>query len=49
MPVVHKKTFIFLVNFMKNLLKHSELNGLDPKIIGESGLPMVHAVRVGLN
>ncbi len=34
MSTVHKKTFIFLVNFMKDLIKCSEINGLDPKVLG---------------
>lgn len=34
MPPVHRKTFKFLVSFKKELVKHSDLNGLDPKILG---------------
>ena len=35
MPPVHKRTFQFLVTFMKELLEHSEVNGLDPKVLGK--------------
>ena len=35
MPKVHKRTFVFLVTFMKHLLKYSEANGLDPKVLGK--------------
>ena len=34
MPRVHKKTFVFMVFFMKKLATFSETNLLDPKIIG---------------
>jgi len=33
MPTAHKRTFVFLVTFMKDLLKHSEVNGLDQKVL----------------
>ena len=36
MPPVHKRTFQFLVTFMKELLEHSEVNGLDPKVLGKN-------------
>ena len=36
MTSVHRTTFIFLVKFMKDLLKCSEQNGLDPKVLGET-------------
>ena len=36
MPKVHKRTFVFLITFMKYLLKYSEANGLDPKVLGMS-------------
>ncbi len=35
MNPVHRKTFVFLVCFMRKLLKHSEENGLDSKILGK--------------
>ena len=35
MTQVHRRTFVFLMKFMKNLLKHSEQNGLDSKILGK--------------
>ena len=37
MPTVHRRTFEFLISFMKNLLKHADVNGLDPKVLGETG------------
>ena len=40
MPTVHKKTFVFLVSFMKDLIKSSEINGLDPKILGKELFPV---------
>ena len=36
MPPVHKRAFRFLVTFMKELLEHSEVNGLDPKVLGKN-------------
>ena len=33
---VHTRSFVFLVSFMKRLLRHSEDNGLDPKLLGMS-------------
>ena len=33
---VHTRSFVFLVAFMKRLLRHSEDNGLDPKLLGMS-------------
>lgn len=36
MPTAHKRTFVFLVTFMKDLLKHSEVNGLDQKVLGKN-------------
>jgi hypothetical protein len=35
MPKVHRRTFVFLITFMKHLLKYSEANGLDSKVLGE--------------
>ena len=35
MPQVHRRTFVFLVTFMKTLLDHSFANGLDAKFLGE--------------
>ena len=35
MPKVHRRTFVFLITFMKHLLKYSEANGLDPKVLGK--------------
>jgi len=34
LPKVHQRTFVFLITFMQDLLKHSEENGLDPKLLG---------------
>jgi hypothetical protein len=35
MTQVHRRTFVFLVTFIKNVLKHSEKNGLEPKVLGK--------------
>ena len=34
MPRVHRRTFVFMITFMKHLLKYSEANGLDAKVLG---------------
>ena len=41
MTQVHRRTFVFLVKFMKNLLKHSEQNGLDSKVLGKEELRLL--------
>ena len=35
MGEVHRKTFTFLVDFMKDLVQFSDVNGLEPKILGK--------------
>ena len=52
MPTAHKRTFVFLVTFMKDLLKCSEVNCLDHKVLGKSTIPytqfMAHTMGVGV-
>ena len=35
MPVVHRRSFVFIVTFLKQLLDHSQENQMDAKILGE--------------
>ena len=35
MQKVHRRTFVYLITFMKNMLECSEINGLEPKVLGE--------------
>lgn len=35
MPKVHKRVFVYLITFLKQLLDHSQENQMDAKVLGE--------------
>ena len=35
MPVVHRRSFVFIITFLKQLLDHSQENQMDAKLLGE--------------
>ena len=48
MPKLHARVFVFLLTFMKTLLKHSDTNGLEPKVLGGGRLFFRGATEGGL-